>query len=735
MDKVVKNSLNVEVPMNGFVDEGDGIISFPQGLTITDGSVQRNQTTYDIDTLDITKYGRHLTGDHEDKLSSLIGRVEGVEKLNGKVIVNRIVYAIKENPYARLAYDLLRGGFSSNFSTETLGPSPDHNGIWWNSELVGLSQVVTQNNYNAKINQVVHNSLEMAKQDGLDVTGIEEKFTKNSVEKETNMEETKETETKITETETKPVAETPVVAPVADEQSTKVEAPVVEPAKEEEAKVTETKVEETTQTQATVEEPKEEVKTVVETPQDQSAPVGQVQTEEKAIVENKETNNKEDKMEDKKVETPQVDTNALSEAIANAVAAALKPVHDELKAVREEATNAFNASAKEPEFQKEENGAPAPQKQTNKYADMDWKERHGYQVAAAYNAVKLQDAASWATLNEINSVNLNELKKAGIAENAMTLADLGNFVIAPEMYNEIQGQRNDYTPLLNATEWRETLSLEFAWLQRTGDIDMRNVAFHATNDDADANLKPISEYSATPKKSELEELAAVTVVANSATRFAAVDLLQDAAAGYRSDFDRKRAQLVIALLERAVDSTGNSAAYTPTGDAGDMDSLVSILDTITSVSDTTLNGTLVMNARTFARIKSHALRVGANGPLSEILTTGNLPTLFGYGLLIVPNDLMPSLGGGETVAHEVHGTPVAINHAVYFADLNTFTGRTSGGLQYDVSSQAGYEVGGVTRSSFQRNELVLRGSFFRGGAVRDVNVVAGIRMGAGANVS
>jgi hypothetical protein len=405
----------------------------------------------------------------------------------------------------------------------------------------------------------------------------------------------------------------------------------------------------------------------------------------------------------------------------------LKPIAAEIASVREEAKNAFDASAKEPEFKKEDTEVAK-----NDYKSMDFEDRYQAQVDAAWNYLQNGNIAAGETLRAINQVNLDALKDAKIAKNSISLEELGNFVIAPEMYNEIAGHRNDYTAILNATEWRETLSLEFAWLERVGDIDMKSVALNATEDDADANLKPISEYSAVPRKSQLEELAAVTVVATSLTRFAAVDLLADAAQGYRNDYDRKRAQLVIAKLEQAIDKTGYSTGYAP---ASDVDALTAWIEAVTDISDTTLNGTLIFNARTFAELKSRALKAGANGPLSEILTTGELPTVFGYRFIIVPNDLMPSLGGSESIAHIIEGVSVPINHAVYFADLTTFTGRTSGGLQYDVSNSAPYEVNGVTRSAYQRNELVLRGSFFRGGAVKDIQVVSGVRQGASANVS
>ena len=737
MEKV-KNSLSVSVPAKSFVDDGDGVVSFPNGLVITDNTPQRNGTTYDIDSLDISHYDGQLTGDHEGKLGSLIGRVEGVKKINGSVIVDRIVYAVKENPYARLAYNLLVGGFSKNFSTETFGPKPDANsGVFWNSELTSLSQVVTQNNYNAHINklgEVVHNSLEQSKQDGLDVTGIEETVLRDTVKEENKMEEenkkpeevnveaTKTEEVKVVETET-PEVPAPVEEEVKTEE-TPVEKEVVSEEKTEnsveEEKETKTETEEAEEVSKNeAEETKEEVvktEPVVEEPAKTEEPVSKV--------ENK-TDKKEDKMEDN------TSASLTAEQVAEIVANALKPVTDELAAVKTEAKNAFDASAKEPEFKKEEEVAK------NDFASMDWEDRYQKQIDAAWNAVKLNHVEAWQTLNEINAVNLEKLKEAGIAKNSITLDDLGNFIIPEEMYREIQGHRNDYSAILNATEWRETLSLEFAWLERVGDIDMQPVAIGSSVVDEggpvsdDARLKPISEYSAVPRKSELEELAAVTVVATSTTRFAAVDLLSDAAQGYRTDYDRKRAQLVIAKLEDAIDSTGYSVPYSPSSDT---DALTTWLDAVTEISDTTLNGTLIFNARTFAELKSRALSAGVSGPLSSIFLDGEVPTVFGYRYIVVPNDLMPSLGGSENISFTVNGVTKTINHAVFFAELSTFTGRTSGGLQYDVSNSASYEAGGVVKSAYQRNELVLRGSFFRGGAVKDKEVVSGIRQGS-TNVS
>lgn len=737
MKNKVTNQLNVQVERSSFIDEGDGVVSFPGGLTITDNTEQRNRTRYDIDSMDVAKYGGQLTGDHEDKLSSLIGEVIGVTKDGYKVYADKIRYAINENPYARLAYDLLVGGFSKNFSIETIGMQPDENGVYWDAELVGLSQVVTQNNYNASLNKLVHNSLERSKENGLNIEGIENKILGEHAEiitekinndlknqKEKTEETPKTEESTINYTVTVDTSEIENAIALTE----KLKENLMETNNKKENKMDENKKVET----PVVEEPVVETPVVetpvVETPAEN--PVVEEPKEDEAEV--KTTKEVEAPVEEETKETPKVDQNAIAEAVKNAVAAQRIELQEDfdkkIEAVKVEAKNAFDTSAKEPTFKKEETQKVS--KTENKFTKMSSDERYDAQVNAAWNAIKGNSIVAQEELRQINEVNLEALKEAGLAKNSITLEDIGNFVISPELHKEIVGHRNDYTALLSVTSWTETNSIDFAWTERVGDINMQSVAF--CDDGEDGNLKPISEYGTVVHTEKLEELAAVSVVCTAATRFAAVDLLQDVAQGYRTDYDRKRAQLVIAKLEQAVDLTGASVAYSPGSD--DAAALTVWLDALTEISDTTLSGTLIFNAKTFAELKARALRAGVNGPLAELLTGGGLPTIFGMPFIVVPNDLMPSLGGTDTVTVQVDGQSVAINHAVFYADLTQFRGRTSGGLQYDISSQASYEDNGVVKSAYQRNELVLRGSFFRGGAFLDRSRVAGIRQSS-TNVS
>ena len=727
MNKIYKNQ--IEVTKNSYKDEGEGIVVFPNGLTISDDKTQRNGTRYDIDSLDISRYGGQLTADHEDKLKNIIGRVEGVSKKNGRLSINRIVYAVKQNPYARLAYDLLVGGFSNAFSTETLGPSADElDGTLKNHELVGLSQVVCPNNYSAIIN-TVRNSLEKAKDDGLDITGVEEVFLNEVKEEKTQMDNEPKTEEVKVET---PVEETPIETP--EETSAEKTEEVAEVAEvENSANEAKDEAKESDEESAPI-EPAEEVKEEKKEDKEKN------ETEE---VEKQDVEKTENEISDEQVVelfdkvdtlTAMVEKLVGEETIDETPAGIEEVVVEDLNSAKEEKENKkensmtkeefanafaeamsnYFGEAKAPEFKKAENAVETEA--------MDWKDRYNKQVNAAYNAFRLGNVEARKTLNEINEINLGELKKAGIAKNSMTIESMGNFVIPPEMFNEIVGKRTDYSALINATDWRETDSLEFAWLKRNGDIDMKNVAM--CDDGKNGNLKPISEYTAEPQTGKLEEMAAVTVVCNAATRFFAVDLLSDVAAGYRNDYDRKRAQLVIAKLEEAVKESGQSVDYAPTTDT---EAMVAWLNAIAEVSDSTTNGTLVFNNKTFAQLKAHALEAGVNGPLSHIFTDGEIPQIFGTPYIVVPNDLMPTIESSDSISFTVDGEEVAITHAAFYADLSEFVGYTSGGLQYDISADASYEVNGAVRSAYQRNELVLRGSFFRGGAIKDASRVSGIK--------
>lgn len=751
MDKI-KNQLQISVSNDGFVDEGEGIVSFPNGLTITDDTVMRSGTRYDIDSLDIENYPGQLTGDHVDSLGTLIGKVIGVAKSGNRVVVSAIKYAVNENPYARLAYNLLVGGFSNSFSIETLGPMADGNGAYRNHELVGLSQVVVPNNYNAKLNQfneIVHNSLERSQQDGFDTTGIEEKIysqlelvSSDTVEKESMAKDKDLNASEVEETQVLDTAENEEQLAVTENDAEVVETEVVVAGDEEivieeaeDKTEVEAQAETETKTETTVEKTENgtwiETTTVTTTSTSEYVESEEEKAERKAREARWEEEAKAEKESDAtvtvRIETENgaedvvaeeaIDNNTnkneenlemTAEQIAEIVANAIKPLTEELVATKELAQNALDAQAKEPEFKEVAEVA-------NSYDAMSAEELFAKQLNAAVAVERMQSVEGAKTLSEINARNLAALKEAKIVNSALTLEDLGNFVIGPELYNQVATARTDYTAILGATQWKETSSIEFGWLTRSSDIDMTNVAIGITGDDG-SRLKPVSTPAYGAQSEKLEEMAAVTPISINVIKFAAADILSDVAEGYRNDYDRKRAQLVIARLQQAVDATGNKQSFDIS------DGLMGWALVVAKISDATTVGTLIFNSKTLAALKGQAIASGNAAVLTEIASGSILGTPF----IVVPNDLMPTLNVVETKSFAVHGAAVTIDQAVFYADLRTFTGRTSGGLKYDVDGSASYEIGGTVYSAYQRNEVVLRGSFFRGGVVKDTSVVASI---------
>lgn len=622
-----KHQVVIVIEKNAFIDEGEGVVTFPNGLPITDNSEQRNGTKYDIDSMELSEYKGQVTADHVDRIDHIIAQTEGVRKSGTQVVVDKLVYLVKENPYARLAYNLLVARKTSDFSIETYGPMPDEDGIYRNAVLIGLSQVVVGNNRNASVNAIVRNSIEQSKTDGLDTNELETAFDSKTVRVESSH------NNKVKEGKNMSKNETP--------------------------KVVENTIEE-------------------------------------------------------KIEAPAFDLNALTEAMNKVMDEKLAPVSAKMEALEQ---NAFDKKATEPEF-KADKSAKAGTPELSEYKTLNWKERHGQQINAAWDLLKRQDHKAAEVLNAINEVNLSELKATDKVANSLTIADFGNFVISPELLTEIEGIRTDYTGLINATSWKETLSTQFAWLKRSGDINMTSVEF--CDDAADGNLKPISEYTASIETANLEELAAVTPVCNAATRFLAADLLSDVAAGYRNDYDRKRAQLVIARLEQAVEATGNVSTYDISDPTG------AWFEAWVELAKNNLNGTFIFTASTYADLMKRTSTLGIQGQFANFFIAGAIPTIVGRPFIVVPDDLMPSINSAATKTIVVDGVNVTVNNAVFYADLSTFTGRTSGGLIYDLSTEAAYETGSAVQSAFQRNELVLRGSFFRGGAIKDDDKVSAI---------
>lgn len=403
-----------------------------------------------------------------------------------------------------------------------------------------------------------------------------------------------------------------------------------------------------------------------------------------------------------------------------------KMTQEEINALKEQIKNEIlDAQVKAPEVEETEEAVKEPEVEKN------WRKRYNDQIAAAWNAYRLHSIDAAQKLAKINRYNFEE-KKAKMVDNAnevMTIETADDFVLPYEVDNMIHGKRTNYSPLLNAVDYQTTDSLSFAYATRIGDIDMQNVAM--CDNGEDGNLKPISTYELKKGVAQMEEMAAVTPICDNATKYLAVDILADVAAGYRNDYDRKLAQLVVIRMQQAVNATGNTVEMEG---ATSIDKLVEFIKATTKVSGDVVNGVFVFNAKTKAQLVEYLFSAAANGELGkDVITTGKFPTIFGYPYIVVPNDLMPTLGEGDTKSFKATNNEtgtletVTISSPVFYGDLDEFRGKVSGGLKYDISAEAAYETGdGSVHSAWQRNELVLRGSFLRGGYIANQGAFAGL---------
>ncbi|MFA9227989.1 MAG: hypothetical protein ACEQR7_06110, partial [Agathobacter rectalis] len=191
------NKYIINVEKNAFSDQGDGKIMFSgKGLTITDNSEQWNGTHYDIPSMNIDQFGERLTANHSDDIQDVIGKVIGTTKIGNRVVIQGIQFATKENALALYAYNMMKSGFLTDFSIETLGPWPNEEGVYMNSNLVGLSLVVVGNNKKARVNEVemqalALNTIDQAKKDGLDTTYITENLCYNKTDKDSTINNSK----------------------------------------------------------------------------------------------------------------------------------------------------------------------------------------------------------------------------------------------------------------------------------------------------------------------------------------------------------------------------------------------------------------------------------------------------------------------------------------------------------------------------------------------------------------
>lgn len=514
------------------------------------------------------------------------------------------------------------------------------------------------------------------------------------------------------------------IVSVLEKVSDKVMSTQIPDVEEKEAKASKNSVaeaeieDEADETESEDEEAKAEESTEVENAAEPT------ETEEEVVEETEEQEEQPEETAPEEKPAEEVAEEDKKETINKMTKEELQEILNSFKA--EVVNQVLDATAKAPELEEVEPAEEAKATNGIKIAQ-NWRDRYNDQVAAAWDFHRLNNIEAGKKLQAINQYNADEKVKNDAGTAPITITSLADFVLPPEMDREIHGLRTNYTPFLNQLSYTQTNSLQFMWATRVGDINMQNVKFCA--DGKDGNLKPVETYGLERGIAQMEELAAVTPICDNATKYMAVDILADVAAGYRNDYDRKLAELAIARMQEALNTTGQTIEYDP---ETAVDGLVDFVKATTLVSDQIVNGKFIFNARTKALILENLLRSGNGGLGEKAFTTGDTQTIWGYDYIVVPNDLMPTLGSTEVKQFKVMNNQtgvvetVDVTSPVFYGDLNEFRGKVSGGLNYTVSTDAAYEINGVVYSAFQRDELVLRGHFYRGGYIPNPEVFSGL---------
>ena len=649
MSKSQKHTTGLSLEKNAFVDKGDGRIEFPQGMVIIDEKDLRNGYKYDMESMDISEYQGQVTADHVDKLENIIAGVEGVEKQGSRVIVRAINYLVNESALGRLAYDLAKNPkVPTNFSVETYGPYPDNSDDTYYKAKLIGLSQVVVGNSKS----AVLNSLIKNSLEESEKAGLDIEDLKPLIDETDETNKEKQTNNKTKEKEHKQMFKS-----VKNSRDFAVEVRYKNAADE-------------------------FVTTEIKAGQSIDVAEEQVAGVEAQI----------------NSATEKVDIQAAIQSAVEAQKAEFDKLINEMK------KEAANSAVTAPKFEVKDGSVVAS---NSAVATSDWRSR----TQAQLNAFRTGGAFA-PELVETNSYHKALLDAEGKSVNALDFEAFGNLVVAPEILTEIQGFTNVYTPLLNAINWVQTNSIKTAWLEANGGIEFESTDFCEGEEDADGNLKPLKDYSTTPREAQLTKYAAVSVVCDAATQFLAVDLLQDAARRYREGYDKKRAEVVVAALQDAVNATGNKSPYVQ---IPAVKGLTSLISAYAEVAANTPNGTFIFNSETYATLMQYAIETGVSGPLSSLLQSGSLATLFGRPFIVVPNTLMPSVTGG-TVSFDVAGVTKTITEGVFYADLSHVIARVAGGLNYNLSNEAAYEQGTgetrVVKSAWQRDETVLRGYFY-----------------------
>lgn len=667
-----KVRLNVTVNSAALSEQDEYLVLFDTPQVITNGTVQKDGSFYDISSLDVSGFTGKVYGDHFYGYKDVLGTIVGLRKdesapNGGAITIDGIRFA-KNHPDALLARDLVVQNLLE-LSIGTIGYTDD-DGKRTDHRLIDLSIVGMGNNDYTTVNM-----RELAAQNGFDLSNY-----------------------KLTEVTSMKTKVNSADEPKKDGQ----------PDTQQGQQVTEAPANPGTDPQIKVDPNAEPVREPAVAPQPAVEPA-------KAPAE----------------QQPGNADNSVSRADFDALKALLTNM----------STPAKPQAGGTIETNSLQTGSPVSDKVKNmKAGERLYKqitlERSGQKQSAEYEA--------------INAANLEDL----VAHNYMddTDASVGGLVPPYQLLDKITGCTTSYDKLLSQFGFNE-MGLTYGWNQRVGDIEFTPLDYCAPSDESDFETELQTRTQ--------ERLATHTVICNKVTRFSPTNVVNMVAQRYQVAYKKALAAQFIAELQVAVTKreagltrTGGtniaadpngSQAYPGSGQEARLTALAGVFDSLLDCAD---NGLLLMNASTASKliIDLGVTATGASGSDGQVSVRNydRLANALGAPIVIVPRDLLPTLGSGSTVTiprSANAGGNVTVNQAIFYLESQNWQGVTNGGLLFDIDSFASYEVavtrpvggGGSgtvsvieTRSAKQRGETVLFGEMYRGGGVLDWRYVGGI---------
>ena len=669
-------------------------ILFEPAQEITNGTVQKDGSYYDIATLDIERWNGKLMSNHNTNWQDRLGTVIGKQKdaTSDRVTIAGIRFN-RSHPEAKLAIDMAVDGLLE-FSTGTLGYTED-DGARRNHTMYELSLVGVGNNDYTEQNDsllaaAVHNGIDLSKY-------------KLTTAKENNSMKYFIYNTNAFAVKVKFKNEAGEDQELEVPASSRVEAPSAEVASEAQGQVDTAKAPEPTQAEKDA----------------QAA----------------------------------ADKAAADAAAGNSNGVVSKADFDALATSLNELKKNMNTPAKPNAGNFVETnsiGTGTGNTMQDKVKSMNAGQRLFQQIMLERNGQKHSE--EFAALNEFNT---QELEAKGVV-NAMddSAGSLGGLIPPYELLDKIVQCETNYDQFLAAFGFQDA-GLSYGWNVGIGDIEFAPVGYCAPSaqDGFEVGLENRTQ----------ERLATHSVICNKVSRFSPVNVVNIVASRYQQAYKRALVAFALAEMQVAVDkrvagwnrASGTDVAADPNGSldypaAGQGAQIALAVSLFTNLADCVQGGTYVMNAQTAAKLILDFNLTGtgdsqSTGGTTRVNNYGALGVALGGTVIVVPNNMLPTLGTASTVTvvrTTEGGGNVTIDHAIFYTHTDNWYGVTNGALQFDIDSFGSYEVavtktvtgggGGTvtvveTRSAKQRGETVLFGEMYRGGGILDFRAIGGIK--------